>query len=160
MNQLLKDKIYDVPQNILIYINNMLTKINGKHFYGIERAKQLVRDKKVTYSQLKEIIHDMKYLDKEKENMKYHLYGGDLMLKWSKDFLNNERDAVQHMKKSSERTNNIGGLDGVRKNNHNKTHEKSVIPILTDKNKKSTISSLVNNKLFEDINKIKKLITF
>lgn len=158
MNSDLSDKIYDVPENIIKYINNVLTKINGKNINGIDRAKQLVRDKKVTYGQLKRIIHDLKYIDKFKEGIKYQLYGGDLMFQWSKNFLNGERNNVENIKHSRKRSDEIGGLDDIRKNNYNDTHQKSNNYSLNMKQNKSTVTSLKDNKLYEEINKIKKLL--
>jgi hypothetical protein len=46
----------------------------------------------------------------------------------------------------------------LRKNNFNKTHEKNSLANITMKSNKPTISSLIDNKLNEEINKIKKLI--
>lgn len=158
MNNLLKDNVYKIPDNIITYISLVLSKINGKNVPGIERAKNLVKTKEVTYGQLKRIIHDLKYIDKLKDGLKYQLYGGDLMTNWSKNFLNGERMNVYNIKKSRKRSDEISGLDGIRKNNFNSTHDKNDLSNVNFKNDKSSISSLNNNKLFEEINKIKKLI--
>jgi hypothetical protein len=158
MNSSLKDDVYKIPYNIIKYIENILLKINGKYVNGIERAKQLVKDKQVTYGQLKRIIHDLKYIDKLKEGTKYQLYGGDLMVTWSKNFLDGERKNVYNTKNSRKNSDEIGGLNAIRKNNFNKTHKKNSLANINMKSNKSTISSLTNNRLQEEINKIKKLI--
>jgi hypothetical protein len=57
------------------------------------RAKKLLTDKKVTYGQLKRIIHDFQNLDKNTDRIRYDLYGGQLMDNWAKQFLQGERDS-------------------------------------------------------------------
>lgn len=158
MNNSLKDNIYNVPENIIKYINNVLLKINGKYVNGVDRAKEIVKNKKVTYGQLKRIIHDLKYIDKNKEGLRYQLYGGDLMVSWSKNFLDGERNNVLNNKLSRKRSDEIGGFNSLRKNNFNKTHEKNTFTNINFKKNKSTVSSLIDNNLHEEINKIIKLL--
>ena len=158
MNSQLKDNIYDIPQNILNLINHTLTGLNGQNVIGVDRANNLLTTKKVTYSQLKKIIHELTYIDKNKERLKYNLMGGDLMLFWSKQFLNSEREFIKNKKESSNISNEIGSID--RKNPFLKKHQKKdnyniTNPTINTNSKKSTASSL---KLFEEINRIKKLM--
>ena len=63
MNKELKHRIFDIPQNILDKINHTVTGLNGQNVHGVMRAKKLLTDKKVTYGQLKRIIHDIINMD-------------------------------------------------------------------------------------------------
>lgn len=163
MNKELKDRIFDIPQNILDLINHTIVGLQGKHARGIERAKKLLSDKKVKYGQLKRIIHDLQNIDKVKDSQKYNLCGGDLMFKWSKQFLQNERDLVSNRKDSKKQADEIGGITGERRNSHLKKHKKRSsfkIPVnlIKSNSHKSSISQITNFGLFEEINRIKKLM--
>ena len=63
MNSQLKNNVYDVPEEVLNKINSTLSTIKDPNVIGIDRAKKLINDKKVTYGQLKRIIHDIKNLE-------------------------------------------------------------------------------------------------
>lgn len=163
MNKDLKGRIFDIPQNILDKINHTIVGLNGKHAHGLNRAKKLLSDKKVKYGQLKRIIHDIQNIDKVKDRTKYDLCGGDLMDKWGKQFLDGERDLISKRKDSKKRADDIGGLSGNRKNSHLKKHTKKFgfkIPVnlIKSNSNKSSISPLTSLKLFEEIEKIKKLM--
>ncbi len=156
MNKDLKHRIFDIPQDILDKINHTVVGLNGKNTHGIQRAKTLLLDKKVKYGQLKRIIHDIQNMDKVNERMKYDLCGGDLMEKWAKQFLDNERDFISNKKDSRKNANEMSGLSGERKNGHIRTHNKDFnfrIPTNLIKSKgKSTISPITSIGLFEEIN--------
>ena len=100
MNKELKDRVFDIPQDILKTINHTIIGLNGKNVRGIQRAKKLISDKKVKYGQLKRIIHDLQNIDKIKDKLKYDLSGGELMEKWANQFLKGERDLISNRKKS------------------------------------------------------------
>ena len=87
MNKELKNRVFDVPQDILNLINHTITGLQGQNVHGIQRAKTILNDKKVTYGQLKRIIHDLQGIDKVKDRLRYDLYGGQLMDNWSKQYL-------------------------------------------------------------------------
>jgi hypothetical protein len=164
MNKELKSRIFDVPQNILDKINHTIVGLNGKHVHGLNRAKKILNEKKVKYGQLKRIIHDIKNIDKINDKLRYDLYGGDLMEKWSKQFLDGERDMVSNAKDSKMRADNIAGAGG-RKNTHLKKHTKKPdwlppVNLIKSNSHKSSISSLNDFKLFEELERIKNLITY
>jgi hypothetical protein len=71
MNKDLKNRIFDIPQDVLDQINSSLQNLNGQHADGVHRAKKLLSDKKVKYGQLKRIIHDINSMDKKNELIKY-----------------------------------------------------------------------------------------
>ena len=165
MNKDLKGRIFDVPQDILDKINHTVSGLNGKNVRGIQRAKKLLLDKKVKYGQLKRIIHDIQNMDKINERVKYDLCGGDLMEKWASKFLKGERDLISNRKDSKMKTDNMIGMTGERKNSHLKSHTKRFsfkIPtnLIKSNSHKNSISPLTSLKLFEDLDKIKKLISY
>jgi hypothetical protein len=162
MNKELKSRIFDVPQNILDKINHTLVGLNGNYVDGAHRAQKILTDKKVKYGQLKRIIHDLKNMDKINERQKYDLVGGDLMEKWANQFLKGERDLVSNRKDSKMQADNIAG-EGSRKNSHLKRHTKKqsfAIPVnlMKSNSHKTSISALSSMKLFEEVEKIKKLM--
>jgi len=163
MNKELKNRIFDIPQNILDKINHTVVGLNGEHVNGIQRAKKLLNDKKVKYGQLKRIIHDIQNMDKINNRVRYDLSGGELMERWAKQFLQGERDLISNRKDSRKRADDIGGLTGDRKNSHLKKHTKKFgfkIPLNLVKSNSdlNSISSIKLSGLFEQVNRIKKLM--
>ena len=165
MNKDLKDRIFDIPQNILDKINHTIVGLNGTHVHGVQRAKKLLTDKKVKYGQLKRIIHDLQNIDKIGDRVRYDLAGGDLMDRWSKQYLQGERDMVSNRKDGRKQADDIGGITGERKNSHLKKHSKKPdflppLNMIKSNSHKSSISPITSLGLFEEIEKIKKLITY
>ena len=165
MNKDLKNRSFNVPQDILDKINHTISGLNGKNVRGIQRAKKLLQDTSVKYGQLKRIIHDIKNMDKVNEKTKYDLCGGDMMEKWAITHLQGERDLISNTKDSKKRADEIGGITGERKNSHLKSHTKKSnfkIPtnLLKSNSNKSSISSITSLGLFEELEKIKKLIIY
>lgn len=163
MNKELKLRVFDVPQNILDKINHTVIGLNGEHFHGLNRAKKLLSDKKVKYGQLKRIIHDLQNIDKINDKVRYDLYGGDLMRKWAEQHLKGERDLVSNKKDGRKQADEIGGIDGERKNSHLKSHSKkaSWLPptnLIKSNSHKNSISSIKLTGLFEQVERIKKLM--
>lgn len=163
MNKELKGRIFDVPQNVLDQINSTLQNLNGQHVDGVHRAKKILNDKKVNYGQLKRIIHDINEMDKTKDIVKYNLCGGVRMEKWAKPFLKGERDLISNRKDSRKQADEMGGLTGERKNTHLKKHTKNFsfkIPInlVKSNSHKSSISPITSLGLFEQIERMKKLM--
>jgi hypothetical protein len=120
-------------------------------------------EKKVKYGQLKRIIHDINNLDKKIDLVKYNLCGGERMENWAKQFLQGERDLISNNKDSRKRADEIGGLTGDRKNSHLKKHTKRFgfkIPLnmMKSNSHKTSISPITSLKLFEEVEKIKKLM--
>jgi hypothetical protein len=165
MNSELKGRIFDIPKNVLDLINHTISGLNGKRTSGIQRAEKLLSDKKVNYGQLKRIIHDLQNMDKTSQMSKYNLAGGDAMLNWGMKFLGGERDLISNRKDSKKRADEISGLSGERKNTHIKKHKKrfdfNIKPnLIKNSSHKSSIKPITSLGLFEEINKIKKLILY
>jgi hypothetical protein len=163
MNKELKDRIFDIPQNVLDQINSSLQNLNGEHVDGVNRAKKLFNDKKVKYGQLKRIIHDINNMDKQKDLLKYNLCGGERMEKWAKQHLKDERDLISNRKDGKKQADEIGGITGERKNSHLKKHTKKFdfrIPtnLIKSNSHKSSISPITSLGLFEEIERMKKLM--
>ncbi len=163
MNKELKLRVFDIPQNILDKINHTVIGLNGEHFHGLNRAKKLLSDRKVKYGQLKRIIHDLKNIDKINDRVRYDLCGGELMEKWSEQHLKGERDLVSNKKDGRKQADDIGGIDGERKNSHLKSHSKkaSWLPptnLIKSNSHKNSISSVKLTGLFEQVERIKKLM--
>jgi type III secretory pathway component EscV len=162
MNKDLKNRVFKIPQDILIKINQTINGLNGQNIKGIQRSKKLLEDKTVKYNQLKKIIYDIRNMDKIKDKLRFNLCGGELMEKWALTFLNNERDLIKSNKKSKKESDETSGLTGQRKNSYLSSHTKRFnfkIPLnlMKSNSNKTSISSL---KLFEELEKIKKLITY
>jgi hypothetical protein len=163
MNKDLKLRIFDIPQNVLDKINHTVISLNGEHFHGLNRAKKLLQDKKVKYGQLKRIIHDLQNIDKINNRTRYDLCGGELMEKWSQQHLKGERDMVSNKKDGRKQADDIGGITGERKNSHLKSHSKkaSWLPptnLIKSNSHKNSISSIKLTGLFEEVERIKKLM--
>ena len=160
MNKELKNRDFDLPRNILDKINHTVTGLNGKNMHGVMRAKKLLTDKKVTYGQLKRIIHDIQGMDKVADKIRYDLAGGDLMDTWSKQYLQGERDLIQNRKEGRKKADEMGGITGERKNSFLKKHSKKPdflpqLNMVKNNSFKTPISSL---GLFEQIERIKNLM--
>jgi hypothetical protein len=163
MNKDLKHRVFDIPQNVLDKINHTINGLNGQHFHGLNRAQKLLNDKQVKYGQLKRIIHDFQNVDKINDRIRYDLYGGELMERWAKQFLQGERDLISNQKDSRKRADDIGAITGERKNSHLKSHSKKPdwLPptnLVKSNSHKNSITSLKMGKLFEEVERIKKLM--
>jgi hypothetical protein len=163
MNKELKDRVFDIPKHILDSIIKQINLLDGKHVDGLERAKTLIKDKTVKYGQLKRIIHDLSNIDKNVDTLKYNLAGGLEMLKWGKTHLDGERDLIRNRKDSKKQSDQITQMTGERKNTHLKKHKKRFsfkvpVNLIKSNSDKSSISPITSLGLFEEINKIKKLI--
>jgi hypothetical protein len=163
MNKELKNRDFDLPQNILDVINHTVVGLNGQNVHGVMRAKKLLSDKKVTYGQLKRIIHDLESMDKIAERVRYNLAGGDLMNAWSKKYLQGERDMIKNKKEGRKQSDEISSMTGERKNSFLKKHTKksSMLPplnLIKSNSEKNSISSIKLTGLFEQLNRIKKLM--
>jgi hypothetical protein len=163
VNSQLKDHVYDIPNDVLEKINSVLSKVTDESVHGVQRAKRLCSEKKVTYGQLKRIIHDIKTIDKENDNLRYELYGGELMEKWANSFLDGQRNLVKTKKQSSQKINNLTGMDGMRKNpflsNHSKSDKKtSYKNFLKSNSDETSVSPISSVGIFEEIERIKRLM--
>lgn len=162
MNSQLNGKLYNIPQYVLDFILNEIEKQN-KHVDGIDRARRLLKDKHVNYNQLKRILHDMKYCDKEKDIEKYNLWGGEVFENWGKTILNNDREFIKDKKSARQTADNITTIK--RKNSFLKTHTKKDkgmknFDFLKSNSDKNYVAPLMSLGLFEEINRINKIMKY
>jgi hypothetical protein len=92
---------------------------------GMKRCRRLLSDKKLKYYQIKRMIHDMEQINPLEDPVSYALNGGRDMYVWATRTLDDARRKIEADKNSRARANEIGGLDGIRKNAYLSTHEKS-----------------------------------
>jgi hypothetical protein len=164
MNSELKDRVFNIRPDILDFLKKQ------KEIPGLKRNKNLLEKGQVTYGQLKRILHDLKKINKFKDLDKYNYYGGDLMKNWGIMILTNERNLIRDRKESEKIANDIAGLNGIRKNSFIRRHSKNTLsPRISvnnivkpksnsEKFTNSSMFSAKSMKLFEQINRIKKLM--
>lgn len=136
MNSALKDKVFEIPEKVLLHLNKTLKKMSHIDDKGAKRIRTLINDKSVTYQQIKRIIHDFKNMDKDSDA--YQLNGGDVFNNWANKTLDDARNEIKGQKKSKKRATEL--TPGM-KNAYLKTHEKDTGVV----------------KLNEQIKRIKKL---
>jgi len=154
MNSELENRVFDIRPDILEFIRQQPVNPN------VDRNKNLLATGKVTYGQLKRILHDMKTMDKTNNIAVYNLYGGKLMEEWGKMILKNERDLITNRKQDKKTADEISGdRKGAFKSKH--TKKDSFLPptnLIKANSEKSSTSSFAPPTLFEQINRIKKLM--
>ena len=162
MNNQLKDRVFTIPDNVFNYINKVFMGLEDKSIDGTQRAKNLLRTKKVSYPQIKRIIHDLENMDNT--SLQYNLAGGDVMLDWGKNYLNGERQTIKNNKKSRKRADNIGQINDIRKNPYLSKHTKKskvyTVPtnMLKSNSDKTSVSSISSLGIFEEVKRFKDLI--
>ena len=164
MNKQLVGREFILPEEVLKHLYSQLSQQTNDE-EGMKRAKNLVNTGKVNYGQLNRILHDMKYMDKQKELPRYNLYGGDVFERWGTTILNNERSLIKNKKDSSQRADNMGAMNGLRQNSHLSKHTKKDnfnVPtnLMKSNSDKSSVSQISSVGIFEEITKIKKLINY
>lgn len=121
MNSKLYDKIYNVPSNILEYISSKLKEYSNIECKGKKKANFILREKKITYQNLKKYKNFFDYQTKKDYNLttddtsvndvsekyEYELSGGDLMRKFVENTLEEERKKLDNKKKIS---TELGGM--------------------------------------------------
>jgi hypothetical protein len=162
MNSELKDRVFDLPLNVLNFLKQQ------KDIPELDRNENLRETGKVTYGQLKRILHDLKKINKNRDLARYNFYGGDLMKNWGIMTLTNERNLIKDREKATTITNDISGLSGERSNPSLKKHTKntlspkvSVNDIVKPNSEKYSNASMFSPgsfKLTEQIMRIKKLM--
>lgn len=150
MNNDLKDDKYILPDQLLdVLKSNLKTLSSGDK--GYDRCNNMVNDGSLTYPQAKKFKHE---LENDLEDRDYDIVGGDDILDFINDSLNKRRDSVYNSKKIRQNT----GEENVFKKTH--TKDKSKNPTKVRKIKIATSSDDINNNraVYEEINRIKKLI--
>jgi hypothetical protein len=145
MNKELYGEEYDIPDNIINHIQKFLFRYPS-NVDGIDRAKNLINLKKVNYNQLKRILHDMKYMDKQGSDfIKYNLCGGYPMEQWGLGQLSGRRYNIKNNKEITKKAKEEGSINGMGSNAYLAHHEK-----------KDNLKADFNTDLLSEIKKIKK----
>ena len=95
MNQELYGNKYEIPRNIINYINSVLySHPTGE---GVRRGKFLVRNKYLTYQALKGLKHDFQHMNTTtpEGKIQFELSGGSLMRDFVDTKLNSERAGAE-----------------------------------------------------------------
>lgn len=117
-NSDLKDKFYKIPDKVISRISQMLSrlKINDEHAKGLKRAKDMVDNKKISYSQMKRIKNYFDTYEGDGNDDEYRLIGGLVTKEWINNALGQDRESIKTQKKAK--------MDGGLENQFLKTHEK------------------------------------
>lgn len=161
MNKELEGRTFDIPDNVKEHIKKFSGQGNSAN--GGSRAYNLLTTGKVTYGQLKRLLHDMKYMDKINNPLQYNLYGGDPMEKWGTTHLNGERQMIKDRKSSRKTADDIGAITGERSNAYLSSHTKkdNYVPPrnqMKSNSDKTAVSPIITGSIFEEINRIKQLM--
>lgn len=124
MNKALVSKKFGIPKEIINQLHGALNKHPHHQGDGLKRCKRLINDRELTYQQIKRLIHDLKYMDKEKNKESYELNGGQAMETWANKALGDARKQIDGQKNSKKRADSIAGLTGIRKNAYLSKHKK------------------------------------
>ena len=162
-NSQLMGREFPMPPNLVEYINKCIHQY-ANDAEGVMRAKNLISTGMVNYNQLKKILHEMKYMDKEKDYVRYNLYGGNMMETWGWTILTGERNSINQNKSSRKSADNVGGINDMRQNPYLSGHTKkdvNTVPtnVMKSNSDKTSVSSLnLTSKLFEQLTIMKKLM--
>ena len=117
-NSSLQDKYYKVPDKVFNRINRALNSINvdNEHAKGVKRAKDLIRDRNVSYAQMKRLKNYFDSYQGDGTDDEYKLVGGLVTKNWVDKTLKANRDSVYQSKKAMK--------DAGMENQFIKTHEK------------------------------------
>jgi hypothetical protein len=117
-NSSLENKKFKVPDNVFNKINQMLKRVNtnSEQAKGLKRAKDIVSDRKVSYSQMKRLKNYFDSYQGDGNDEEYKLIGGKITRMWVDKTLGQNRDSIKQSKKTK--------MDGGMENQFIKTHTK------------------------------------
>ena len=146
-NSDLINKGYKVPDKVVNKINHALATINtnDKQAKGLQRAKDIVNSKRISYGQMKRLKNYFDSYTGDGYDDEYKLIGGLLTKKWVNDSLGNDRESIKTNKKVK--------MDGGMENQFLRPHEKdnnntNVMASnggMIDINKSAKSNSIMNN---------------
>ena len=93
MNSELYGKEYIVPDDVLNHIQKQITIYPQGN--GVRRAKFILRNKKITYQDMKRIKNLFDNFNQNNDKQEYELAGGDLMRNFIENKLNQDRKGVE-----------------------------------------------------------------
>ena len=143
---------YDIPEEVLHHIKNVLNKFGDqKTVKGYKRANHLLNKPNKQFVNQVMIKSYFDNVDMDNVNpVEYELNGGKIMNKWVQELIKNERTRVNGNKIA--RTN--AGMDNqFRKDSEGDDFDTSLDDRIMD-----TPDLMTNSALLESVNKIKNLI--
>jgi hypothetical protein len=163
-NSALVGKIFEIPDELIEVLQAAYDKWGAKVHgskssatEGLKRCERLLKERQLTYYQIKRMIHDMEHINRYQDPIAYALNGGIDMYKWAVRVLDKARRDVDAQKNSRMNANNIGGLNGLRKNAYLSKHEKNGEPldgIIFGTGDKGSLTPMIS----EAVNRIKTII--
>ena len=133
---------------------------NDKNSEGYKRAKGILNNNLIEYSQMKRIKNWFDTFEGDHTDMEYRLNGGKTMHNWVDSTLNRETESIKAPKKIKMET----GLSNQFIKSHNKDVNKVTRQTLKAKLPKihKDISGQIwrGKPVYEEVEKIKKLITY
>jgi hypothetical protein len=165
-NAALEDKKYPCPDDIIHYLNTVLSKYkNETESKGYKRIKGIIEKKELSYPQMKNIKSYFDNFEGDKGGVEYNLHGGDKMKNWVIKELNTSIATVYNPKVAQK---NIG-----MENRFKKTHTKdkdNADPTritMTKLHKGSVAKNIMSNSavsestdIYKEIEAIKYLIEY
>tara|TARA_R110000796_G_scaffold92618_2_gene196955 strand:+ start:1358 stop:1894 length:537 start_codon:yes stop_codon:yes gene_type:complete len=117
-NNQLQNKTYTVPDKVFNRINQMLKqiKVSDDQTKGFKRAKDIVSDRQVSYSQMNRLKNYFDNYNGDGSDNEFKLIGGKVTRKWIDDSLGQDTESIKKQKKAK--------MDGGLQNQFIKTHTK------------------------------------
>jgi hypothetical protein len=115
-NKDLNSKVYTVPDKVYNKIKQGLktVDINDKQGKGVKRAKDIVNNREVSYSQMNRLKNY--FTNNDNNDNEFKLIGGKVTKNWVEDTLKQDTESIKKEKKVK--------MDGGLENQFIKTHEK------------------------------------
>lgn len=118
-NKALENRVYKIPDKIVNRIEQMLNKIkpSNDQAKGLQRAKNMVATRKLTYIQMNKLKHYFENYQGDGSDDEYNLLGGNLAKGWiSKSNLEQDKDSEAKIKDAR--------MAAGEENTHINPHEK------------------------------------
>lgn len=159
-NSSLENKYYIPSDKVLGKIESAVIKYDvDSGAKGFARARDILKNKKISYSQMKRLKNYFDNYEGDGSDTEYKLIGGETMKKWIDKSLSTSRETVHAEKKVR--------MDAGEENQFIKTHEKDKdnadptrvrMPQIHKGSKLRNI--MANDTIYEEIENIKYLINF
>jgi hypothetical protein len=117
-NSKLQGKVYKLPEKVFNKINQGLKMVDvtDEHARGYKRAKDLVANREVSYSQMNRLKNYFETYEGDGTDDEFRLIGGKTTKKWVEDSLNHDTESIKNVKKAK--------MDGGMENAFIRPHEK------------------------------------
>ncbi len=157
-NSSLESRSFAVSDELIKTLKTNLKKYGNDNPKGAARARNLLRDKKVSYSEIKRIKNFFDNYDGDGNDLEYKMNGGDVGEKWCNNTLSSARDSVHNVKQAR--------MNAGEENQFLKTHNKDKMNAnpthvgMVKIHKGSQMRNIMNNTtVYEsELNKINQLI--